>query len=276
MLQVDEIERPTPEADQVLVKVAAASINPLGWHTMRGLPYIVRTVEGIPKPRNTVLGADIAGTVEAVGSNVTAFSPGDEVFGMSKRTLAEYARVHHAGLVPKPANVSFEQAAAVGVAGITALHGLRKGGLRSGLRVLINGASGGVGTFAVQLARSAGADVTGVGSTKNTELVRSLGASRVIDYTTSDFTRTGDRYDLIFDTVGNRSLRELRRVLSSDGTLVLCGAPKGNWARPLLAPLVATVLSKFSKQRLLTFLAARTQEDLLELGSHLENARSCP
>ena len=224
VLELEEIDRPIPGDDQVLVRVQAASVNPVDWHRMRGLPNFMRAGEGLAKPKNPGLGADVAGRVEAVGGTVTQFQPGDEVFGMSIRTLAEYVCVSDQGIVPKPANLTFEQAATVPVAAITGLQGLRdKGRIEAGQKVLINGASGGVGTFAVQIAKSFGAEVTGVCSTRNVDLVRSLGADHVIDYTRDDFTRSGQRYDLIFDSAGYRSLSDCRRVLGTDGILVIVG-----------------------------------------------------
>src|SRR3989454_110281 len=227
VLELREIEKPAVEDDHVLVRVQAASVNAGDWHSMRGKPYIIRLMLGglfKPRTKNAVLGGDLAGRVEAVGGNVTEFQPGDEVFGMSIRTFAEYVSVRKVGIVRKPANLTFEQAAAVPVAAITALQGLRdKGHIRPGQKVLINGASGGVGSFAVQIARSFGADVTAVCSPRNVDMVRSLGADRVIDYTREDFTRDGARYDLIFDVAGNHSFSECRRVLSPNGTLVMVG-----------------------------------------------------
>jgi NADPH:quinone reductase-like Zn-dependent oxidoreductase len=213
-----------------------------------------------------------------VGRNVTQFKTGDEVFGACQGAFAEYACASESALVMKPGNVSFEQAAAVPVAAITALQGLRdKGRIRAGQRVLINGAAGGVGTFAVQIARVFGAGVTGVCSTRNVEMVRSIGAGRVIDYTREDFTKTGDRYELILDAVGNRSLSDLRRALTTDGTLVLAGASdKGRWLGPLAGILGAAVLSRFVRQRLLTFLARVRKEDLVVLQEFLEAGKIVP
>ena len=216
VLGLQEIDVPVLEDDQVLVKVHAASVNPLDWHHMRGEPLFIRMSEGLTRPKNTGLGADVAGTVEAVGRNVTLVQPGDEVFGMSVRTLAEFVAISEEGVVPKPANVTFEDAAAVPVAALTALQGLRnKGGIQPGQKVLVNGAAGGVGTFAVQIAKSFGAEVTGVCSTRNVELVRSIGADRVVDYTQEDFARSGERYDLILDAVCNRSLSAFQARLDA-------------------------------------------------------------
>ncbi|MCH7887080.1 MAG: NAD(P)-dependent alcohol dehydrogenase [Candidatus Marinimicrobia bacterium] len=228
VLQLKEIEKPAPKEDEVLVKVHAASVNPLDWHLMRAEPFLARLEVGLLKPKNKILGADIAGRVEAVGRNVKEFQPGDEVFGEIFENglggFAEYAAVPESALALKPANISFEAAAAVPVAALTALQGLRdKGQIQSGQKVLINGASGGVGTFAVQIAKSFGAEVTGVCSTRNLDMVRSIGADQVIDYTQEDFTKNGQRYDLIFDAVGNRSVSEYKRVLSPQGICVIPG-----------------------------------------------------
>ena len=221
VLRFEEIEKPIAGDNEVLIKVRAASVNPLDWHFMRGTPYLVRLMAGLRKPKVTRLGVDVAGQVEAVGRNVTQFKPGDEVFGSCRGAFAEYACAPPSrALVMKPDNVTFEQAASVPVAAFTALQGLRdKGHIQPGQKVLINGAAGGVGTFAVQIAKSFGADVTGVCSTRNVDMVRSIGADQVIDYTQEDFTKSGQRYDLIFDCVGNHSLSACRRVLNPKGIL---------------------------------------------------------
>jgi NADPH:quinone reductase-like Zn-dependent oxidoreductase len=225
VLELKEVEKPTPKDNEVLVKVHAASANPADWHLMRGKPFFVRFETGFPKPKNTILGLDIAGRVEAMGSSVTQFQSGDEVFGStSGGGFAEYVSAPENAIVVKPANCSFEEAAAVPVVAFTALQGLRdKGQIQSGQKVLVNGASGGVGSFAVQIAKSFGAEVTGVCSTRNLDLVRSIGADHVIDYTQEDFTKTGQRYDLIFDAVGNRSAGAYRRALSPNGRCVVAG-----------------------------------------------------
>src|SRR5467141_669907 len=225
VLKVEEIEKPTPGDDQVLVRVRAASVNPLDWHYMRGTPYFMRMEAGLRKPKVTRLGVDFAGTVEAVGRNVKRFQAGDEVFGGRTGAFAEYVAVReNRAVVLKPANLTFEQAASVPIAGVTALQGLRdKGKVQPGQKVLINGAWGGVGTFAVQIAKSMGADVTGVCSTKNVDMVRSLVADHVTDYTKEDFTKSAQRYDVMYDTVGNRSLLECRRVLTPKGKDVMIG-----------------------------------------------------
>ena len=228
VLELEEVQKPTPRDDEVLVRVHAASVNPLDWHLMRGEPFLARLEAGLLKPKNKILGADIAGRVEAVGRNVKQFQPGDEVFGEIFENglggFAEYVSVPESALALKPANISFEAAAAVPVAALTALQGLRdKGQIQSEQKVLINGASGGVGTFAVQIAKSFGAEVTGVCSTRNLDMVRSIGADQVIDYTQEDFTKNGQRYDLIFDAVGNRSVFDYKRALSPDGNCVIIG-----------------------------------------------------
>jgi NADPH:quinone reductase-like Zn-dependent oxidoreductase len=277
VLELQEIDTPVPEVDQVLVRVRAASVNPLDWHHMRGEPFAMRATEGLTRPKDTGLGADLAGVVEVAGANVTHVQPGDEVFGMGIKTCAEFVCVRGEGVVPKPANLTFEQAGAVGVAALTALQGLRdKGQIQSGQKVLINGAAGGVGTFAVQIAKSFGANVTGVCSTRNVELVRSLGADRVVDYTHEDFTRSGDRYDIVFDAAGNRSLSDCRRALVPKGILVLVGAAEGRWIGPLLRPIGALVVSPFVSQKLLFFLAKRTQADLRALKELLEAGTVIP
>ncbi len=225
VLQLREIERPTPQADQVLVKISAASVNPLDWHRMRADPILARTTEGWLRPKNPGIGADIAGRVEAVGQNVTEFRAGDEVFGeISAGGFAEYAAVDHKLLTLKPEGVSFEQAAAAPVAALTALQGLRDhGNIQAGQSVLVNGASGGVGSFGVQIAKAFGAHVTAVSSTRNQDLVCSLGADRALDYTRTNFTKTGDSYDLIFDAVGNHKVADYKRALKPGGVTVVAG-----------------------------------------------------
>ena len=223
VLKCDVIEKPIPGDNEVLIKVRAASVNPLDWHFMRGTPYLLRLMAGLRKPTDTRLGVDVAGQVEAVGRNVTQFKPGDEVFGSCRGAFAECTCAPESALVLKPVNVTFEQAASVPVAAFTALQGLRdKGHIQPWQKVLINGAAGGVGTFAVQIAKSFGAEVTGVCSTRNVDMVRSIGADRVIDYTQEDFTKMGQLFDLFFDAVGNHSLLACRRVLSTKGIYVPC------------------------------------------------------
>ena len=224
VVRIEDVGKPVPKDNEVLIEVRAASVNPLDWHTMRGTPYFIRMMTGLRRPKIARLGVDVAGQVEAVGSNVTRFKPGDPVFGACSGAFAEYVCTRESALAAKPDNVTFEQAAAVPVAALTALQSLRdKGKIQPGQKVLINGAAGGVGTFAVQIARSFGADVTGVCSTRNVDMVRSIGADRAVDYTQEDFTRSGQRYDLILDLVGNHSLLACRRALNPKGTYVAAG-----------------------------------------------------
>ena len=277
VLELREIDQPEPGDDEVLVRVHAASVNPADWYAMTGTPYLARPQMGLRRPR-TRLGLDLAGVVEAVGGNVARLKPGDEVFGAGAGTLAEYVAVVEDGLVLKPANVSFEQAAAVPVAGLTALQGLRdKGQVRPGQQVLVNGASGGVGTFAVQVAKSFGAEVTGVCSTRNVELAGSLGADRVIDYTREDFTQGDGRYDLLFDVAGSRPWAACRRVLHPRATLVLVGAPKGN---RLLGPLDhigrVRLASLRASQTVVFFISKRRNQDLVALQGLLEAGTVTP
>jgi NADPH:quinone reductase-like Zn-dependent oxidoreductase len=282
-LKFQEIEKPTPEDDQLLVKVRAASVNPLDWHFVEGTPYFMRLIGvGLRKPKDTRLGVDFAGTVEAVGKNVTKFKPGDEVFGGRTGAFAEYVCVREPRAVAlKPANITFEQAASVPIAAITALQGVRdKGKVQPGQKVLINGASGGVGTFAVQIAKSVGADVTGVCSTRNLDMVRSLGADHVIDYTKEDFTKGDQRYDVILDNVANRSLSECRRVLNPNGRYVLIGgggANEGRWLGPgLTQALKAMVLSKFVSQKMGMMMGELNQKDLTALADLMQSGKVTP
>jgi NADPH:quinone reductase-like Zn-dependent oxidoreductase len=272
VLAVEQVAKPIPADDQLLVKVHAAALNPLDWHFMRGSPYVMRLSAGIGSPKETRVGVDFAGTVEAVGKSVTRFKPGDEVFGGADGAVAEYVVVRESrGVTLKPANVTFEQAASLPVAAVTALQGLRdKGEIKAGQKVLINGASGGVGTFAVQIAKHYGAEVTGVCSTRNVELVRSLGADHVIDYTKDDFTLGDARYDIILDNVSNRSLSEIRRVLEPQAHLVVVGAGKGDWIGPLMPMIKAAVVSPFIDQKVDSFLARLDQNDLKFLGDLMQ------
>jgi NADPH:quinone reductase-like Zn-dependent oxidoreductase len=278
VVQITDVEKPVPKDDKVLIKVRAASVNPYDWHFMRGTPYFVRIGAGLRKPKITRLGVDVAGQVEAVGRNVTQFKPGDHVFGSCPGAFAEYACASESALVTKPNNVTFEQAAAVSVAARTALQGLRhKGQIQPGQRVLINGAAGGVGTFAVQIAKSFGADVTGVCSTRNVDMVRSIGADRVIDYTQEDFTKSGQRYDLIFDCVGNHSLLACRRVLTPKGIYIAVGGPSGRWMiGPLARAITAPLLSRFVSQRLFMVLAKQSKEDLTILHELMKAGKVTP
>jgi NADPH:quinone reductase-like Zn-dependent oxidoreductase len=272
VLALEEIAKPAPAQDEVLVKVEAAAINPLDWHYMRGQPYFMRLFSGIGKPKVTRFGVDFAGTVEAVGADVTRFKVGDPVFGGRSGALAEYVVVRaDRALALKPEGITFAEAAAVPVAAITALQALRdKGAVRPGQKVLVNGASGGVGTFAVQIAKAYGAEVTGVSSTRNVDLVRSIGADHVIDYKLTDFTQGTERYDVIIDNVGNHSLLALRRVLEPEGVVVMIGG-SGNdqWIGPLLRPVGAAVLSPFVSQRFAGLLAELNPDDLRVLGEFL-------
>ena len=273
VLELEEIDRPVVKDDEVLVRVRASSANPADWHFMRGVPYVMRPQSGLRKPKNAFLGRDIAGEVEAVGKDVTGFRPGDGVFAnVGSGGFAEYASVPEDFLVQKPVNLTFEQAAAVPLAALTALQGLRDAAhLQPEQKVLIIGASGGVGTFAVQIAKSLGADVTGVCSTRNVELVRSLGADHVIDYTQADFTQSGQKYDLIFQLAGTSSPSDLRRSLTSEGTLVLSsGDSDGRWIGPVDRLVKAVVLSPFVSQKLGSFLAKENKEDLQFLKELIE------
>jgi NADPH:quinone reductase-like Zn-dependent oxidoreductase len=281
-LKFQDVEKPTPADDQLLVRVRAASVNPLDWHFVEGTPYLMRALAaGLRKPKDTQLGVDFAGTVEAVGKNVTKFKPGDEVFGGRTGAFADYVCVRESRAVAlKPAGVTFEQAASVPIAGITALQALRdKGQLQAGQKVLINGASGGVGTFAVQIAKSYGADVTGVCSTRNVDLVRSLGADYVIDYTKEDFTKTGQLYDLVVDNVGNRSLSECRRVLKPKGTFVLVGGGGANeqgLIGPMAKPIKVMLVSPFVSQKLGMILAQLNHDDLALLADLMQSGKVKP
>lgn len=277
VLQLKEVVKPTPQDNEVLIKIHAASANPLDWHRMRAAPFFVRLGDGLLKPTNPRLGADIAGRVEAVGSNVTEFQPGDEVFGdISAGGFAEYVCAPTNALALKPIILSFEQAAAVPVAALTALQGLRdKGQIQAGQKMLINGASGGVGTFAVQLAKAFGAEVTGVCSTRNVEMVRSIGADHVIDYTQADFTRDGRRYDLIFDAVGNCSAADYMRALSPNGICVVAGFT--TMSRMIFqVALLGSLVSKTGNKKIGAMLATVNKQDLDCLKELLEAGKVVP
>jgi NADPH:quinone reductase-like Zn-dependent oxidoreductase len=264
VLKLEEVAIPTAADNEVLVRVRAAAVNPLDWHRLRGSPYIMRLPDGFGAPKDTRMGVDFAGTVEAVGKSVTQFKPGDEVFGGRSGALAEYLTVREdRALVHKPPNMTFEQAAAIPVAAVTALQGLRdKGQIQPGQKVLINGASGGVGTFAVQIAKSFGAEVIGVCSTRNVDLVRSIGADHVIDYKQENFTEGNQRYDLIIDNVGNHGVLKLRGVLKPSGKIVIIGGPKGNWLGPFSGVIQAIVVSPFVDEEIGMFIADLNQKDL--------------
>ena len=280
VLTLADVEKPTPADNQVLVKVRAASVNPLDL-TIRGL-WLLRPLSGLRKPKDTRVGVDYAGTVEAVGKNVTQFKPGDEVFGGKNGAIAEYVCVlADRSVVLKPANMTFEQAASVPVAAITALQGLRdKGKIHSGQKVLVNGASGGVGTFAVQIAKSFGTEVTGVCSTRNVDLVRSIGADHVIDYTKEDFTKTDQRYDLIYDLVGNHSFAERRRILNQNGICVMAGVGGAGWhdgiAMRLAGELNAYVRSRFVSQKFISYISQFNKQDMMVLGDLLQSGKMTP
>lgn len=277
VLALRELDRPAVQDTEVLVRVHAASANPLDWHYMRGKPYIMRASAGLLRPKDTRMGVDVAGRVEAVGRSVTQFQPGDEVFGTGRGSFAEYVLASEKNLAHKPANISFAQAAAVPIAAFTAIQGLRdQGGIAAGQQVLVVGASGGVGTFAVQIAKAIGAEVTGVCSTRNVELVRSIGADHVIDYTREDFTRGGRRYDLIFDTAGSYPLRACLRALRPTGAYVIVGGPDGRWIGPLARLLRAMLLGRFVKQRLMPLLASQRKEDLAFMQPLLESGAVVP
>ncbi len=279
VLKCGETAKPAPAVDEVLIKVRAAAVNPYDWHFMRGEPYFVRIVAGgLRKPKDSRLGADVAGEIETVGKNVTQFKPGDGVFGSCKGAFAEYACAAESALVMKPDNVTFEQAASVPIAAFTALQGLRdKGKIQPGQKVLINGAAGGVGTFAVQIAKSFGAEVTGVCSTRNVEMVRSIGADHVVDYTQEDFTKSARRYDAILDCVGNHSFSECRRVLNPSGIYVGAGGTADNWMIGLLTRAIkALVLSWFVSQKQVMVLAKPSKEDLTIMHDLLKAGKVTP
>jgi NADPH:quinone reductase-like Zn-dependent oxidoreductase len=276
VLEFREIEKPVITEEEVLVQVRAASVNPAEWYTMTGL-YLMRPSSGLLAPKNPRLGVDFAGVVEAVGGAVTDYQPGDEVFGGRTGAFAEYVGVRQ-GVSPKPANLTFEQAAAVPTAGLTALQGLRDfGRIQPGQKVLINGASGGVGTFAVQIAKAFGAEVTGVCSTRNVDLVRSLRADHVIDYTREDFTRGERRYDLFFDVAGSRPWSECRRVLNPGAIFVIVGGPKGNrWIGPLSHLIKVRLAALGASQKVVFFIAKIDRADLASLCELIEDGKVTP
>lgn len=278
VLKCEEIEKPVAGDDEVLIKVRAASINPLDWRLMRGRPYPIRMMAGgLRKPNMARPGVDVAGEVESVGKNVHEFKAGDAVFGSCSGALAEYVCTSETSLVIKPDNMTFEQAASVNVAAITALQGLRdKGKIQPGMKVLINAAAGGVGTFAVQIAKSFGAEVTGVCSTKNVEMVRSIGADHVIDYTKEDFTKSGRRYDLILDCYANRSLLDCRRALNPKGIYIVVGGPIKSLVS-LLSPIIKSlVLSRFVSQKFIMLLTKSSKDDLAVLSDLIKAGKVTP
>lgn len=279
VLKFEEVAKPVPADNEVLVKVRAAAVNPLDWHYMRGEPYVMRLSSGLGAPSDIRMGVDFAGTVEAAGKDVTKFKVGDDVFGGKSGALAEYVTVReHRAIVHKPTNLSFEQAASVPVAAITALQGLRDiGQLKPGQKLLINGASGGVGTFAVQIAKVFGAEVTGVCSTRNVELVRSLGADHVIDYTRENFTAGTKRYDVILDNVGNHSLLDARRALKPHGIFIMVGGSSEDpWLGPMIQAIKASLLSPWVEEKFAMFLADLNQADLEVLAGMMERGKVTP
>lgn len=285
VVEIAEVEKPVPKDDEVLIKVQAASVNPYDWHFMRGLPYPLRIVAGLRKPKNQRLGADVAGVIEAVGKNIKLFKPGEEVFGAGRGAFAEYVCAAECKLALKPKNVTFEQAASAPIAGLTALQGLRRGGLteksqtESRQKVLINGAGGGVGTFAVQIAKAFGAEVTGVCSTGKVEMVRSIGANYVIDYTKENFTQGGRRYDLILDCAANQSLSAFRRVLSPKANYSIVGAAdaSGGWMIGMLSRLLGAMALSWFGSRKLVFVGAKISKvDLAMLGELINTGKVIP
>jgi NADPH:quinone reductase-like Zn-dependent oxidoreductase len=282
ILELTDIDKPEPADDEVLVRVHAASVNPADWHILRGAPYIARMQFGLRKPKDRVLGCDVAGHIEAVGKDVTMLQPGEEIFGSpfmhGLGAFAEWVCISEDLLAPKPATLSFEQAAAVPLAALTALQGLRDyGRIEPGHKVLIIGASGGVGTFAVQIAKSFGAEVSGVCSTRNVEMVRSIGADHVIDYTKDDFTQSGHKYDLIFQLAGTLSPSECRSALTSNGTLVISsGESEGRWIGPVDRVIKALVLSGFVSQKMASFTVKANREDLQLLKQFIEAGKLTP
>jgi len=278
-LKLEDVEKPTPADDQILVKVHAAAVNPLDFHYMRGTPYIMRMDSGIGTPKNARLGVDFAGTVEAVGKNVTRFHPGDEVFGGRNGAFGEYVAVREdRNIVLKPANITFEQAASVPIAAITALQALRdKGKIQAGQKVLINGASGGVGTFAVQIAKSFGAEVTAVCSTKNLDMVRKIGADHVVDYTKDDVTQGEQHYDLIVDTVETHSLADYKRVMNPKAIYVMVGGSNDKWMVGLIGTLAyAKILSSSAGQQFSMMLAELNPDDLKIIGDLMQTGKVTP
>jgi NADPH:quinone reductase-like Zn-dependent oxidoreductase len=281
VLEYRDIDKPVPKDDEVLVRVRAAGLDRGVWHVMTGLPYLVRVVVptmGLGRPRVPVRGMDLAGQVEAVGGRVTRFQPGDAVFGWTDGSYAEYASVPEDQLVPMPVNLGFEQAAAVPISGLAALQGLRDvGEIQAGQRVLVIGAAGGVGSFAVQLAKAFGAHVTGVGSTSQLDLIRSLGADEVVDYTRDDVTDGSRHWDLILDTAGHRSLSQLRRALIARGTLVIVGSEvRGRWMGGFDRNLRAVALSRLVGQRLRMLSSTPRQDDLQTLRELIEAGKVTP
>jgi NADPH:quinone reductase-like Zn-dependent oxidoreductase len=278
VVRVQDIEKPFPKDDEVLVKVRASSLNPADWHMKKGKPAIVRLITGLRTPKNARIGFDLSGVVEAIGRNVTRFDVGDEVFGMCHPAIAEYACAPESGLARKPANVSFEESAAVPLTAYTALQGLRdRAKLAAGQHVLINGAAGGVGTMAVQIAKWLGAEVTAVCSTGNMSMIRSLGADRVIDYTQEDFTKNGQAYDVIFDLVANHSLRATRRVIKPHGFYIAAGILGLKPMMRILPRMLAMpLLSRFTRQKWMMLLAKGNAADLATISELVESGKIRP
>ncbi|HET8796257.1 MAG TPA: NAD(P)-dependent alcohol dehydrogenase [Thermoanaerobaculia bacterium] len=277
VLRLENIDNPAPGDGEVLIEVHAAALNPFDRHFLRGMPYVGRPAMGLRRPKTTRVGIDLAGRVVAAGPNVTHCQPGDEVFGGGDGSCAEYVITSQNRVAPKPARLTFEQAAAVPMAATTALQALRdKAGVQPGHSVLVNGASGGVGTFAVQIARAFGATVTGVCSTRNLDLVRFLGAAHVIDYTQSDLTRSGAQYDVIIDCIGNVPLWKIRRVLRRGGVYVAVGGPGGRWLGPLRHLFKVALADRLTSDRLVAFMAQSRRRDLLAIRDLLESAEIAP
>ena len=276
-LQLREVARPAPKEDEVLIRVHAASVNAADWHYLRGAPFLFRLETGFPKPKNTFLGADVAGRVEAVGRNVTQFQPGNEVFGdlseSGRGTFAEYVCASENALALKPANISFEETAAVPMAAVVALQGLRAGKIQRGQKVLVNGASGGVGTFAVQIAKAFGAEVTAVCSTRKLDMVHSIGADHVIDYTQEDFTPNRQQYDLILAVNGYRSISDYKRALSPTGTYVMSG---GDTAQMMEAMFLGPWMSRKGSRKMGNLAAKPSQKDLIFVKELLETGKVVP
>jgi len=278
VLELSDVDIPAATQDRVLIRVRAASVNPLDWHEVTGVPYIVRPGHGLRRPtKQPLVGTDVAGEVESVGPAVAGLKPGDRVFGMGTGTFAQYATARERSLALIPEGIGFEAAAAMPMAALTALQALRKAGIEPGHKVLINGASGGVGTFAVQIAKHYGAEVTAVCSARNVEAVRTLGADHVVDYRQQDFTRTAERYNVILDVAGTRSIADRRRVLDPGGTLMVVGGPMTNrWVGPLFPLLRVLAVSRFTKGRMTGMLAKSSKEDFELLAEMLGSGHIVP
>jgi len=280
VLKLEEIEKPTPKDEEVLIKVRAAALNPLDWRMLKGVPFIIRKTMKVGKPtaeHGVGIGRDVAGVIEAVGRKVSQFRVGDEVFGAAASSVAEYACTKVSAVAIKPEHMSFAQAASVPVAGYTALQGLRKGKIQSGQKVLVNGAAGGVGTFAVQIAKAQGAEVTGVCSAANLEMVLSIGADKVIDYTQEDFTKSEEKYDIILECVGNKSYADCRPVLAPNGRFVMIGAPhEGSLIMLMASALGAVISSLFTRQKALMFMAKSNPKDLVFMGELFDDGKLTP